>query len=213
MVRFYLGSSREEKNLRFEKVGHVQKRRRDRKPCQTLQMKRKIMGTLPHTALLWRPITVAIPRVLVPLGVCPPATGHRSIDPRSSSHRPIAQWTRRHHGSATDHHRSLATDHGSPATVQMGITQEISSQSMTGHRPSSLRSLDLENLNTGENLYSPATSQLATGQQTLYQPTSPRTQKKSTNYRDETTMRTPRNNWNTGAKENQQLDSGGPDQR
>ena len=60
----------------------------------------------------------------------------------------------------------------------MGITHEISSQSMTGHRPSSLRSLDLENLNTGENLYSPTTGHrspgnqpIATGQQTLYQPT------------------------------------------
>ena len=47
----------------------------------------------------------------------------------------------------------------------MGIAQEFSSQSMTGHQPSSHRSLDLENLNTGENHYS-----LVTGHQTLYQP-------------------------------------------
>ena len=52
----------------------------------------------------------------------------------------------------------------------MGITQEFSSQSITCHRPSSHRSLDLENLNTGENQYSPATGQRVTGHQTLYQP-------------------------------------------
>ena len=41
---------------------------------------------------------------------------------------------------------------------------------MTGHRPSSHRSLDLENLNTGENQYSLATGHRSTGHHTLYQP-------------------------------------------
>ena len=50
----------------------------------------------------------------------------------------------------------------------MGITQ-FSSQSVTGHQPSSHWSLDLENLNTGENQYSPATGQPVTSHQTLYQ--------------------------------------------
>ena len=51
------------------------------------------------------------------------------------------------------------------ATGQMGITQ-FSSQSITGHRPSSHWSL--ENINTGEvNIHPP----LVTGHQNLYQPT------------------------------------------
>ena len=36
------------------------------------------------------------------------------------------------------------------ATGQMGIIQEFSSQTITGHWPSNHRSLDLENINTGE---------------------------------------------------------------
>ena len=48
----------------------------------------------------------------------------------------------------------------------MGITHGSSSQSITGHRPSSHRSLDLENINTGESQFSPVT-----GHQTLYQST------------------------------------------
>ena len=58
----------------------------------------------------------------------------------------------------------------------MGITQEISSQSITGHQPSSHRSLDLENFNTGESQYSPVTGHQSSGHrlpvsghQTLYQ--------------------------------------------
>ena len=69
------------------------------------------------------------------------SVSHRSIDHRSTSHRPFAQWTRRHFRT---------TGHGSPATSQMGITQEFSSQSITCHQPSSRWSLDLENINTGE---------------------------------------------------------------
>ena len=143
------------------------KRRRDRKPCLTLQLKRKIMGALPHMARLpgGRPIKVATPRVRVPSGECPPATGHRATDHRASSYRPIVQWTKRCHGPATDQHRAQVTDHGSPATGQMGMTHEISSQSMTGHRPSSLRSLDLENLNTGELIFTDHWP-LVTGQST-----------------------------------------------
>ena len=55
----------------------------------------------------------------------------------------------------------------------MGITQEFSSQSITGHQPSSHRSLDLENINTGEVIihHLPVTSQPITGHQNLYQPT------------------------------------------
>ena len=55
----------------------------------------------------------------------------------------------------------------------MGITQEFSSRSITGHRPSSHWSLDLENINTGEvNIHwSPVNRPPVTGHQTLYQPT------------------------------------------
>ena len=81
----------------------------------------------------------------------------------TSSHQAFAQWTRRHHRPATDHQP--------PVTGQMGIIQEFSSQSTTGCQPSSHWSLDLQNINTGESQYSSATGQLATSQQTLYQPT------------------------------------------
>ena len=89
-----------------------------------------------------------------------PATGHQS-----TGHWPFAHWTRRHH--------RLATGHQPPVTGQMGITHGSSSQSITGHRPSSHRSLDLENINTGESQFSPATGHLppVTGHQTLYQST------------------------------------------
>ena len=73
--------------------------------------------------------------------VSPPATGHRSVDHRSTSHLPFALWTRIHFRTAA--HRSLATR-------QIGITQGFSSQSITSHWPSSHQSLDLENNNTGE---------------------------------------------------------------
>ena len=53
-----------------------------------------------------------------------------------------------------------------PVTGQMGITHGRSSQSITSHRPSSQRSLDLENINTGESRFSPVN-----GHQTLYQST------------------------------------------
>ena len=80
-------------------------------------------------------------------GLCPlgsMSTGHWATDHRASSYRPIVQWTRRRHGPATGHRPSSGTGHRprSPATGRMGITHEISSQSMPGHRPSSLRSLD-----------------------------------------------------------------------
>ena len=82
-----------------------------------------------------------------------PATSHWPLVSRPWA---ISPWTRRHHR---------------PATGQMGITQEFSSQSITSHRPSSHRSLDLENINTGESQYSPVSGQLVMGHQTLYQPT------------------------------------------
>ena len=53
--------------------------------------------------------------------------------------------------------KTSLTSHQSLATGQMGITQEFSSQSITVHWPSSHRSLDLENINTEESQYSPAT--------------------------------------------------------
>ena len=47
-----------------------------------------------------------------PLGsISPPATGHQTTDHRASSYRPITQWTRRHHGPATDHHWARVTGH------------------------------------------------------------------------------------------------------
>ena len=103
------------------------------------------MGTLPLMALLpgVRPIKVATPWVLVPKGVRPPAT----------SHQPLAQWTRRHLRPVTGHWSLPVTSHRSPATGQMGITQEFSSQSITGQWPSSYRSLDLENINTGKSIF------------------------------------------------------------
>ena len=62
-----------------------------------------------------------------------PATGHQS-----TSHRPFAQWTRKHHRPAND---------------QMGIAQEFSSQSVTGHRPSSHRSLDRKYQHGGKSIF------------------------------------------------------------
>ena len=100
----------------------------------------KLIGTLPRMALLpgGRPIKVATPRVFVPRGVCPPATGHWSSDHRSTSCRPFAQWTRRHHRTAVTGHWSnghytrifKSVNHRSPA-IQPPV-------------------IGLENINTGE---------------------------------------------------------------
>ena len=71
-------------------------------------------------------------RVYVPREVCPPAISpmDKKIDPPVTE-RPV-------------------TGHGSLTTGQMGSIQEFSSQSISGQRPSCHRSLDLENIYTGE---------------------------------------------------------------
>ena len=151
MVRFYLGSSRDWRRTYASRKWVMSKKKKRSQALSDSSVEEKNHGNTMARLPGGRPIKVASPRVRVPSGGQvhrPLATGHGSIDHRSSSHRPIPQPT--------------ITGHGSPATVQMSITHEISSQSMTSHRPSCLRSLDLENLNTGENLYSPVTSQLAT---------------------------------------------------
>ena len=83
------------------------------------------------------------------------STGHRS-----TGNQPFAQRTKRHHR---------------PVTGQMGITQEFSSQSITGHRPSSHWSLDRKYQHRGKSIFtghhSPDKWPPVTGHQTLYQPT------------------------------------------
>ena len=114
------------------------------------------METLPHMALLpgGRSIKVATQGCLYPReykSTGQATTGQPATHPMDKKR------------SQTGHRSSLATG-------QMSITQEFSSQSMTSHQPSSHWSLDLENLNTGENQYSLTTCQPVTGHQTLYQP-------------------------------------------
>ena len=75
----------------------------------------------------------------------------------SPVNRPFAPWTRRHHRPATGH--------WPPVTGQIGITHDRSSQSNTSHWPSSHRSLNLENINTGESQYSPAIGHRSTSHQ------------------------------------------------
>ena len=103
----------------------------------------KIDGnTIPHgPAAGGRPIKVATLKVLVPRGTGQPTTGHLP-----TGQEDITDWP--------------------PVTGQMGITHGSSSQSITSHWPSSHWSLDLQNINTGESQFSPAT-----GHQTLYQST------------------------------------------
>ena len=108
--------------------GNLQKREEltlpEREPCpatRSLLMRlfhqtreKENMGALPLMALLpgVRPVLVATPWVLVPKGV----QVHRASDDRPTSHRPIAQWTRRHTWP-TGHAWSLATEHArSPGT-------------------------------------------------------------------------------------------------
>ena len=105
---------------------------------------------------------------LCPLGsISPPGTGQPTTRQVATGQSSSGQEDVTNRPPTISGHRSLTTSHGSTATVQMGITHEISSQSMTGtgHRPSSLRSLNLENLNTGENIYSPVTGQSTNGRQ------------------------------------------------
>ena len=84
-------------------------------------------------------------------GICT----QRSVNPLATGQPAIPPCTRRHI---------------SPAIGQMGITQEFSSQSITGHLPSS--DWSLENITTGESQYTPATCHWSsvTGHRTLYQP-------------------------------------------
>ena len=134
-----------------------------------------IMGALPHMARLPRvgPIKVATPFVSPWEYVHPPpATGQQAINHRASSHPPIAQRTRRRHRPATDYDRSAATGHGSPATVQMGITwdfQSVNDRSLTiqppviGVRKSQYRGKFIFTVHQ-----SPVNRPMATGQQTFY---------------------------------------------
>ena len=92
-----------------------------------------------------------------------PATGHLPNGQEDTDRPPV-----------TTSHRPPVTGHRPP--VKWAI-QTFLSQSVTGHRPSSHRSLDLERLNTGESPYSLATGHqslvnwpLVAGHQTLYQP-------------------------------------------
>ena len=147
------------------------RRRSRRKPCLILQTKKLDGITTPYgPAARGRThpggnSKGTFTQRSVSTGHRPPATGRRSTSHRSTGHRPFAQWTRRHHRFAG--HWPPAIGHWSMATGQMGITQEISCQSITGHRSSSHRSLDLENINTGENQYSPATGHWSTGHRSL----------------------------------------------
>ena len=65
------GSLPRKEELTLLESGLCLRRRRDCKPCLIHQTKEKLMGTLPHMALLpgGRPIKVATLRVLVPRGV------------------------------------------------------------------------------------------------------------------------------------------------
>ena len=125
-------------------------RRRDHKPCLIHQMKKNWWEHYPTWPCFpgedpsrWQLQGYLYPEECKSTGHQPPVTGQRSIDHRSTSHRPFVQWTRRHS-------ERPVTSHRSPVTSHMGITQEFSSQSITGHRPSSHRSLDLENIDTRE---------------------------------------------------------------
>ena len=70
-----------------------------------------------------------------------------SISPPATSQLTTGQPATRH----SPHGQEDITDRP-PVTSQMG-TMEFSSLSITGHRPSSHRSLDLERFNTGESQY------------------------------------------------------------
>ena len=63
------------------------------------------MGTLPHMALQGG----SSKGTCTQRSVSPPASGHESIDHRSTSDQPFAQWTRRHFRTAG--HRPLVTSH------------------------------------------------------------------------------------------------------
>ena len=147
------------------------------------------MGALPHMVVLAgeRPILVATPWVLVPKGVqvhWPQATGQQS----PGFPRPIAGqlpngeedtsgWPGMpgHRTPGMPGHRAPATGR-SPSTGQMG-EKETSSLPITGHRPSSLRSLELDRLNSREIQESPSTGHArspsnrppGTGQQNITQ--------------------------------------------
>ena len=111
------------------------------------------MGALPHMAVLAgeRPILVATPWVLVPKGVHvhrAMVTGLPMTDPPTAGHSPNGE-------EDTSGHRAPATG-WSPSTVQLG-EKETSSLPITGNLPSSLRSLELDRLNSREIQESPST--------------------------------------------------------
>ena len=116
------------------------------------------MGTLAPMALLpgVRPILVATPWVLVPKGVRPPATGqqspvkgHPTTDRSSMGHVRSTTTT----GHSPNGQEDISDRPGMPSVTghspTTGQVDETSSLPITGHRPSSHRSLDTERLNTG----------------------------------------------------------------
>ena len=134
------------------------------------------------------------------LGTCtqgstsPPANGLRSPGirrptihlacPVNGHHRPVAQWTRRHIWQ-TGHARPPGMPSHRPSLTKHSLTTgkvgdiETSSLPITGHRPSSHWSSNLERLNLGEIQESPTTGHdrspgswpPVTGHQDIIQPT------------------------------------------
>ena len=118
------------------------------------------MGTLPLMALLprVRPILVATPWVLVPKRVQvhrPLVTGHPTTGPLTTGQSSNGQEDISGQPGLSGHLACPVTSHRAFAGQTGDV--ETSSLPITGHRPSSHRSLELERLNSAEIQESPIT--------------------------------------------------------
>ena len=146
-------------------------RKKSQDPSISSEERKNKLGALPHKAVLAgeRPILVATPWVLVPKGVCPQATGHwatltglPTTDPPTAGQLPNGEEDTSGRPGMPGHRPPGMPGHWAPATGQSPSTgqmgkKETSSLPITGHRPSSHRSLELDRLNSREIQESPST--------------------------------------------------------
>ena len=147
-------------------------RKKSQDPSVSSEERKNNMGALPHMAVLTgeRPILVAIPWVLVPKGV--QATGF----PRpTASQSPNGEEDTSGRLGMPGHRTPGMPGHTAPATRwslstgQIG-EKETSSLPITGHRPSSLQSLELAEFKGNSRITvhraCPVTEQPSTGHRT-----------------------------------------------
>ena len=142
----------------------AKKKKRSQAMSDSSDEEKKSMGTLRHMALLSgeRPIKVATPRVLVPRGMCPPATSHRSpVTGQSTTGQPA---TGHSPNGQEDISERPVTGHRSPVTSHQSNGHYTRIFKSINHRSPTIQApiIGLRKYHHKGSQYSPATGQPVT---------------------------------------------------